>query len=169
MLPIFPQDTYHPQIISYLFRVESESKQHFEGKQIIRLISWPWIPTRSGISRAPLSLILRLSPRLNPRESICLHKILSLGGGGRTLTFFPPSISWDELLLFLLHTGISFTIVVPNLPVKPFWWPVVFSAASDEFVFCRKRDVCAVLYAQKGGGFSPVPSLVKLWVFCVNN
>ena len=72
-------------------------------------------------------------------------------------------------LKFLLHRGISFTIVVPNLPVKPFWWPIVFSAASDEFVLCRKRDVHAVLYAQNVGGFSPVPSQVRIWVFCVNN
>ena len=65
-------------------------------------------------------------------------------------------------LTFLLHTGISFTIVVPNLPVKPFWWPIVFSAASDEFVLCRKGDLHAVLYAQNGSGFRRVPSLVKL-------
>ena len=29
------------------------------------------------------------SPHLSPRESICLHKILSLGRGRRTVTFFP--------------------------------------------------------------------------------
>ena len=89
ILPIFPQETFHPQILSYLFRVGSESKKHLAGKQVIRLISWPWIPTRSRISRGPLCPILHLSPHLSPRESICLHKILSLGRGRRTLTFFP--------------------------------------------------------------------------------
>ena len=88
-MPIFPQDTFHPQILSYLFRVGSESKKHLAGKQVIRLISWPWIPTRSRISRGPLCPILHLSPHLSPRESICLHKILSLGRGRRTVTFFP--------------------------------------------------------------------------------
>ena len=43
-----------PLILSYLFRVGSESKKHLEGRQVIRLISWPWIPTRSRISRGPL-------------------------------------------------------------------------------------------------------------------
>ena len=88
-MPIFPQDTFHPQILSYLFRVGSESKKHLAGKQVIRLISWPWISTRSRISRGPLCPILHLSPHLSPRESICLHKILSLGRGRRTVTFFP--------------------------------------------------------------------------------
>ena len=101
------------------------------------------------------------------RQVVC-PKSYHLEEEGEPLRF-PPFNLVGRTLKFLLHTGISFTIIVPNLPVKPFWWPVVFSAASDEFVFCRKRDVCAVLYAQKGGGFSPVPSLVKLWVFCVNN
>lgn len=98
-MPIFPQDTFHPQILSYLFRVGSESKKHLEGKQVIRLISWPWIPTRSRISRGPLCPILHLSPHLSPRESICLHKILSLRRGRRTLTFFPFPPRIFEFLL----------------------------------------------------------------------
>ena len=148
MLPIFPQDTYHPQIISYLFRVESESKQHFEGKQIIRLISWPWIPTRSGISRAPLSLILRLSPRLNPRESICLHKILSLGGGGRTLTFFPPSISWDELLSFFFTQEFTSLLLCLICLLNPFGGQSYFLRRQTS-LYSAERETCVRFYMHR--------------------
>ena len=41
IFPIFPEDTFHPQILSHLFRVRSESKEHFEGKQVIRISSCP--------------------------------------------------------------------------------------------------------------------------------
>ena len=82
---------------------------------------------------------------------------------------FPPFNLIGPTLKFLLYTGISFTIVVPNLPVKPFWWPILFSAASDQFLLCKKGDLHAVLYPQKGGGFRPVPSPVELWVFHVHN
>lgn len=163
ILPILPQDTFHPQILRYFFRVWSESKKHLEGRQVISLISWPWIPTCSRISRGPFD------SRLNPRELICLHKTLSLGAGRRALRFFPPFNLIGPTLKFLLHSGISFTIVVPNLPDKPFWWPILFSSASDRFVLCRKGEFHSVFYPQKGGGFGRVPSPVELWVSRVNN
>ena len=82
---------------------------------------------------------------------------------------FPPFNLIGPTLKFVLPTGISFSIVVPNLPFKPFWWPIVVSSASDQFVLCRKGDLHEVLYPQKGGGFGPVPSPVELWVFRVHN
>ena len=80
----------------------------------------------------------------------------------------PPFSLIGPILKFLLHTGISFTIVMPNMPVKLFWWPILFSAASDQFVFCKKEDLHAVLFPQRGGGFQLVPSSVELWVFRVH-
>ena len=58
---------------------------------------------------------------------------------------FPPFSLIGPILKFLLHTGISFTIVVPNLPVKPFWWPILFSAASDQFISCKKGGIGKVV------------------------
>ena len=40
---------------------------------------------------------------------------------------FPPFNLIGPTLTFFLPTGISFSIVVPNLPVTPFWWPIVVS------------------------------------------
>ena len=146
---IFPQDTFHPQIVSYLFRVESESNQHFEGKQIIRLISWPWIPTRSRISRGPP--LTHFSPFLSPQSAgVNLFAQNPITWRRRENPYvFPPFNIMGRTLKFLLHTGISFTIVVPNLPVKPFWWPTVFSAASDEFVLCREREKSMWFYMHR--------------------
>ena len=68
---------------------------------------------------------------------------------------FPPFSLIGPTLKFLLHTGISFSIVVPNLPVKPFWWPILFSMASDQFILCKKGDFACGFISSEWWWFSP--------------
>lgn len=82
---------------------------------------------------------------------------------------FLPFSPVGPVFKFPFSAGISFTIVVPRFPVKPYWWPILYSSASDHVVLSRKGELDAVLCSQREGGFGLVPSPVELWAFSIDD
>lgn len=84
---------------------------------------------------------------------------------------FPPFVLVGPLLRFLLSQDCAFTIVVPDLYPKKYWWPILERAASASFQLGRKGDLAVLLYPDKSNfvAWKARPLRWDLWVFRVPN
>lgn len=84
---------------------------------------------------------------------------------------FPPFVLIGPLLRFLFQQRCSFTIVVPDLYPKRFWWPIVSRAACASFRLGCKGDRSTLLFPsrslQETWEARPLPW--DLWAFRVNH
>lgn len=82
---------------------------------------------------------------------------------------FPPFVLVGPLLRFLSSQDCAFTIVVPDLYPKKYWWPVLERAATASFRLGRKGDPSVLLYPDKSNSvaWKARPLLWDLWAFRV--
>lgn len=83
---------------------------------------------------------------------------------------FPPFILVGPLLKFLLSQGVTFSMVVPDLRPKRYWWPIIRSASSATLRLGRKGDSGVLLFppASRHTGWATRPLQWDLWVFRVS-
>ena len=62
---------------------------------------------------------------------------------------FPPFVLIGPLLRFLSQQRCSFTIVVPDLYPRRFWWPIVSRAARSSFRLGRKGNPSTLLFPSR--------------------
>lgn len=80
---------------------------------------------------------------------------------------FPPIALISPVLRFLSGSCMSFTIVVPDVSPRKYWWPLLRATACDSFLLAPKGALGAVLVPSKGGFSSHWPLPWDLWVFRV--
>lgn len=82
---------------------------------------------------------------------------------------FPPFVLIGPLLKYLRSQQCTFSIVVPDLCPRKFWWPLVQRSASSSFKLGSKGDASILLFPAKSGPtmFQPRPLQWDLWVFRV--
>ena len=64
---------------------------------------------------------------------------------------FPPFVLIGPLFTLLSSQGCSFSIVVPDLRPRKFWWPIVERSASRAFKLGSKGDSAILLFPVKSG------------------
>ena len=83
---------------------------------------------------------------------------------------FPPFVLIGPLLRFLSQQRCSFTIVVPDLYPRRFWWPIVSRAAHSSFQLGRKGNPSTLLFpsrsSQETWEARPLPW--DLWAFRIH-
>lgn len=82
---------------------------------------------------------------------------------------FPPFVLIGPLLKFLFIHRCPFSIVVPDLCPKKYWWPILERRASASFMLGKRGDKSVLCFLTKSG---PVPWEFRplqwdLWVFRV--
>ena len=82
---------------------------------------------------------------------------------------FPPFVLIGPLLKYLRSQQCTFSIVVPDLWPRKFWWPLVQQSASSSFKLGSKGDASIFLFPTQSGPtmFQPRPLQWDLWVFQV--
>ena len=80
---------------------------------------------------------------------------------------FPPFVLIGPLVKFLSSQGCSFSIVVPDLRPRKFWWLLVERSASSAFKLGLKGDPSILLFPARSGTsvWSPRPLQWDIWVF----
>ena len=80
---------------------------------------------------------------------------------------FPPFVLIGPVVKFLSSQGCSFSIVVPDLHPRKFWWPLVERSASSAFKLGSKGDPSILLFPAGSGPsvWSPRPLQWDIWVF----
>jgi len=80
---------------------------------------------------------------------------------------FPPFVLVGPLLRFLLPQDCSFSIVVPELCPRKYWWPVLQRRAVASFKLGSKGDKSVILFPSKSGPdpWEPRPLQWDLWLF----
>ena len=80
---------------------------------------------------------------------------------------FPPFVLIGPLLKYLRSQLCTFSIVVPDLCPRKFWWPLVQRTASSSFKLGSKGDADILLFPAKSGPamLEPRPLQWDLWVF----
>jgi len=80
---------------------------------------------------------------------------------------FPLFVLIGPLLKYLSSQGCAFSIVVPDLCLRRFWWPLVQRSASSSFKLGSKGDSSILLFPAKSGlsMWEPRPLQWDLWVF----
>ena len=80
---------------------------------------------------------------------------------------FPPFVLIGPLLKYLRSQRCTFSIVVPDLCPRKFWWPLVQRSASSAFKLESKGDPSILLFPDKSGPAMLEPRSLQwdLWVF----
>ena len=80
---------------------------------------------------------------------------------------FPPFVLIGPLLKYLRSQLCTFSIVIPDLCPRKFWWPLVQRTASSSFKLGSKGDADILLFPAKSGPamLEPRPLQWDLWVF----
>lgn len=78
---------------------------------------------------------------------------------------FPPFTLVGPLLRFLEHHPCTYSIVVPDLYPRRYWWPLLQSRCSASFLLGRKGDREVLLFPSKAIPFETRPLQWDLWVF----
>ena len=76
---------------------------------------------------------------------------------------FPPFCLIAPVLRFLFQFRVPFTIVVPDIQPRQFWWPMLAGSSSQMFRLCSAGESDVLLFPSKCG-FSPRPSSFALLV-----
>ena len=80
---------------------------------------------------------------------------------------FPPFVLIGPLLKFLEGQHISYSIVVPDLSPRRYWWPLLSGSASASFCLGNKGDTGTLRFPSPEG-FTPRPLQWDIWVFRVS-
>ena len=78
---------------------------------------------------------------------------------------FPPIPLIGPVLRFLKSSGCRFTLVVPDLFPRRFWWPLVNSQALDKIRLGSVSQVDVLLFPSRAGVFTTRPLPWDLWAF----
>ena len=79
---------------------------------------------------------------------------------------FPPFALVGPLLKFLQTQSCSFSIVVPDLTPRRYWWPLLQGRCSAAFLLNKKGISGVLLFPDRSVlGFGTRPLQWDLWVF----
>lgn len=78
---------------------------------------------------------------------------------------FPPLVIIGPVLRFLLASKCRFTIVIPDLFPRRFWWPLVNGRASDQVQLGSKGQPDILFVPTREGTFESKPLEWDLWAF----
>lgn len=92
------------------------------------------------------------------------------GGLFRNPYVFPPICLIPHVFKFLTNLGLAgFTIVVPDVCPRRFWWPLLVSSCSSTCLLAGKGSTEALLTPSKEGFASGWPIPWDLWAFRIVN
>ena len=82
---------------------------------------------------------------------------------------FPPFVLVGPLIKHLSSVGCPYTILVPDLTPRKYWWPLLQQSASASFMLGSRGCTNTLLYPAKSGvdAWEPRPLQWDLWVFRV--
>lgn len=78
---------------------------------------------------------------------------------------FPPLALVGPVLRFLSKADCAFTIVIPDVFPRRFWWPLVNGRASDMVQLGSKGEDGVLLFPTREGAFKAKPLSWDLWAF----
>ena len=78
---------------------------------------------------------------------------------------FPPIAMIGPVIRFLLSGHCHFTIIIPDVFPRRFWWPLVNGRATDKICLGSKSQTGIVLYPTRQGSFESRPLPWDLWAF----
>ena len=83
---------------------------------------------------------------------------------------FPPFVLIGPLFKFLSSYGCPYSIVVPDLCPRKFWWPMLRQAASSAFKLGSKGESGVLLFPARSGPIAWIsrPLQWDLWVFRIH-
>lgn len=81
---------------------------------------------------------------------------------------FPPICLIPNILRFLRNITVAFSIVVPDVQPRRFWWPILTNIASASFCFGRKGQTGIVLPPSRRGFNSKWPLPWDIWALRVH-
>lgn len=64
---------------------------------------------------------------------------------------FPPSVLIGPLLRYLSSQNVTFTIIVPDLCPRKYWWPILTGNAIASFRLGQQGDKSVLLFPSKSG------------------
>ena len=118
-----------------------------------------------------LAIVCHISRRATPQShpaSTCLHNGCLLGGNPFV---FPPFVLIGPLLRFFIdsHYHRPFTIIVPDIQPRRYWWAFLQATSVDRFLLERKGDDFVLFFPSASTpGWFPRPLQWDLWAFrCV--
>lgn len=129
---------------------------------LIRSISCPSIPTCIMVLTACHSDISLLG-RHQTRRGLFTQSL----DDSDNAYVFPPFSMIGPVLHFLFSAGCNFTIVLPNMFPRRFWWPLVNGHAQDKVRLGEKAQSEVLLFPTRAGPFAYRPLDWDLWAFRV--
>ena len=81
---------------------------------------------------------------------------------------FPPICLIAQVLHFLKALGVPFTMVVPDVHPRKFWWPVICAASESRFLLASRGSSGALLVPSNQGYRDDCSLPWDLWVFRVS-
>ena len=124
-----------------LMSLDSNAQKQVDGRPLRHFTPWP-TKDSSGVNAFAQSL--------EPRDNVYV---------------FPPLILVGPTLRFLRGFGCSFTIVVPDVHPRRFWWPLIAFKARESICLGRKNARDVLLFPSALEGFTPKPLSWDLWAF----
>ena len=134
----------------------------------IRLIS-----CRSTVSAAVICLVIvfRISRHATPLSHLASTYLRSSCLWGKTFMSPPLLCAIGPLLRFFIDQRYQhpFTIIVPDIQPRRYWWPLLQATSVDRFLLGRKCDDLVLLFPSAAApGWFPRPLQWDLWAFrCV--
>lgn len=79
---------------------------------------------------------------------------------------FPPIVLISQVYRFLEESAVTrYTLCVPDITPRRFWWPLIWSQATDSFLLAPRGSQGIVLTPSREGFSSTWPTPWDLWVF----
>ena len=124
-----------------LMSLDSNTQRGQDGMPLRHFSPWP-TPGSSGINLFSQSL-----------------------DAGENAYVFPPLALVGPVLRFLLGCGVPFTIIIPDVFPRRFWWPLISGRAADNVKLGCKGEIGFLLYPTRDGVFNTIALPWDLWAF----
>ena len=131
--------------------------------QVILWTSWPSPLTFNPTLRVLLSSSFHLSLSLVPREFFCTASLRRLPLLFTNPYVFPLIVLIPEVLRFITCLSFSYTLVVPDLRPRKFWWSLL--APFEGYLLALKGAKGVVLTNNSCRILRNVAFALDLWVF----
>ena len=82
---------------------------------------------------------------------------------------FPPIFLIPHVFKFLNGLRLPYTLVVPDLCPRRFWWPLLVTTCSSQHMLAAKGSTGALLTPSKNGLTDRLPIPWDLWIFRITN
>jgi len=82
---------------------------------------------------------------------------------------FPPICPIPQVFKYLHCLKLSYTLVIPDVVPRRFWWPLLLSACSSSWMLAAKGTTGVLLTPSKDGFSDSRPIPWDLWVFRISN